>query len=247
MIHRGDHVKIRRFVFLFLVVFFLSVFIALMVTSTSRVTLQTDAMPVEPLPRVILDAGHGGEDGGAVSADGTSEKAINLSIAQKTNDLLRLFGFETQMTRTDDNDISEEGDTIRERKLSDMKKRLSIFNSSADNTIISIHQNKFSNTTSHGTQVFYSPNNDNSSALAESILCSVKAQLQPDNERKCKPSDDGIYLLKNTTQPAVIVECGFLSNREECARLADEGYQKQMSFAITTGFLDYFNTNKDVK
>ncbi len=239
--------KIRRFVFLFLVVFFLSVFIALMVTSTSRVTLQTDAMPVEPLPRVILDAGHGGEDGGAVSADGTSEKAINLSIAQKTNDLLRLFGFETQMTRTDDNDISEEGDTIRERKLSDMKKRLSIFNSSADNTIISIHQNKFSNTTSHGTQVFYSPNNDNSSALAESIHCSVKAQLQPDNERKCKPSDDGIYLLKNTTQPAVIVECGFLSNREECARLADEGYQKQMSFAITTGFLDYFNTNKDVK
>ena len=151
------------------------------------------------------------------------------------------------MTRTDDNDISEEGDTIRERKLSDMKKRLSIFNSSADNTIISIHQNKFSNTTSHGTQVFYSPNNDNSSALAESIHCSVKAQLQPDNERKCKPSDDGIYLLKNTTQPAVIVECGFLSNREECARLADEGYQKQMSFAITTGFLDYFNTNKDVK
>ena len=247
MIHRGDHVKIRRFVFLFLVVFFLSVFIALMLTSTSRVTLQTDAMPVEPLPRVILDAGHGGEDGGAVSADGTSEKAINLSIAQKTNDLLRLFGFETQMTRTDDNDISEEGDTIRERKLSDMKKRLSIFNSSADNTIISIHQNKFSNTTSHGTQVFYSPNNDNSSALAESIHCSVKAQLQPDNERKCKPSDDGIYLLKNTTQPAVIVECGFLSNREECARLADEGYQKQMSFAITTGFLDYFNTNKDVK
>ena len=239
--------KIRRFVFLFLVVFFLSVFIALMVTSTSRVTLQTDAMPVEPLPRVILDAGHGGEDGGAVSADGTSEKAINLSIAQKTNDLLRLFGFETQMTRTDDNDISEEGDTIRERKLSDMKKRLSIFNSSADNTIISIHQNKFSNTTSHGTQVFYSPNNDNSSALAESIHCSVKAQLQPDNERICKPSDDGIYLLKNTTQPAVIVECGFLSNREECARLADEGYQKQMSFAITTGFLDYFNTNKDVK
>ena len=239
--------KIRRFVFLFLVVFFLSVFIALMVTSTSRVTLQMDAMPVEPLPRVILDAGHGGEDGGAVSADGTSEKAINLSIAQKTNDLLRLFGFETQMTRTDDNDISEEGDTIRERKLSDMKKRLSIFNSSADNTIISIHQNKFSNTTSHGTQVFYSPNNDNSSALAESIHCSVKAQLQPDNERKCKPSDDGIYLLKNTTQPAVIVECGFLSNREECARLADEGYQKQMSFAITTGFLDYFNTNKDVK
>lgn len=127
-----------------------------------------------------------------------------------------------------------------------MKKRLSIFNSSENNTIISIHQNKFSNTASHGTQVFYSPNNDNSTSLAEAIHFSVKTQLQPDNERKCKPSDDGIYLLKNTTQPAVIVECGFLSNREECAKLADEGYQKQMSFAITTGFLDYINTNKDV-
>ncbi|MBQ1349659.1 MAG: N-acetylmuramoyl-L-alanine amidase [Ruminococcus sp.] len=238
--------RIRRFVFLFLVVFFLSVFIALMVTSTSHVTLQTDAMPAEPLPCVILDAGHGGEDGGAVSADGISEKAINLSIAQKTNDLLQLFGLKTQMTRIDDNDISEEGDTIRERKLNDMKKRLSIFNSSENNTIISIHQNKFSNTASHGTQVFYSPNNDNSTSLAEAIHFSVKTQLQPNNERKCKPSDDGIYLLKNTTQPAVIVECGFLSNREECAKLADEGYQKQMSFAITTGFLDYINTNKDV-
>ena len=234
--------KIRRFVFLFLVVFFLSVFIALMVTSTSRVTLQTDAMPVEPLPRVILDAGHGGEDGGAVSADGTSEKAINLSIAQKTNDLLRLFGFETQMTRTDDNDISEEGDTIRERKLSDMKKRLSIFNSSADNTIISIHQNKFSNTTSHGTQVFYAPNNEKSNVLADCIKLSVKSSMQPDNERESKAAGKGIYLLKNTTQPAVIVECGFISNKEECQLLLDQSYQKQMALAIATGFLDYQNT-----
>ena len=218
-----------------------------MITSTSRITLQTDAMPVSRLPRVVLDAGHGGEDGGAVSDSGVSEKAINLSIAQNINDLLQLFGFETQMTRTDDNDISEEGDTIRERKLSDMKKRLSIFNSSESNAVISIHQNKFSDRSSHGTQVFYSPNNPGSAALAEAIHYSVRAQLQPGNDRKCKPSDDGIYLLKNTTQPAVIVECGFLSNHEECEKLSDSGYQKQMSFAISTGFLDYINTNEDVK
>ena len=231
--------RIRRFVFLFLVVFFLSVFIALMVTSTSHVTLQTDAMPAEPLPCVILDAGHGGEDGGAVSADGISEKAINLSIAQKTNDLLQLFGLKTQMTRIDDNDISEEGDTIRERKLNDMKKRLSIFNSSENNTIISIHQNKFSNTASHGTQVFYSPNNDNSTSLAEAIHFSVKTQLQPDNERKCKPSDDGIYLLKNTTQPAVIVECGFLSNPHEAGLLESEEHQIRLAVCIAAAFYDF--------
>ena len=232
--------KIRRFVFLFLIVFFLSVFIALMVTSTSRITLQTDAMPVRSLPKIVLDAGHGGEDGGAVSDDGAEEKAINLAIAEKADNLMLLFGVEVQMTRSDDNDISEEGDTIRARKVSDMKKRLAIFNSSADNVVISIHQNKFPDDSRvHGTQVFFSPNNDKSALLAEAIRYSVKAQLQPDNERQCKKSGDDIYLLKNTTQPAVIVECGFLSNREECERLTDEEYQKQLSFAVTTGLLDY--------
>ena len=235
--------KIRRFVYLFLIVFFLSVFIALMITSTANITLKTSAIPEPRMPHLIIDAGHGGEDGGAVSADGTAEKAINLSIARNTEALMCFFGFDTEMTRTDDNDISEEGDSIKERKNNDMKKRLEIFNSSEDNVIISVHQNKFSNTSSHGTQVFYSPNHEGSLLLADAIKYSVKAQLQPDNERKSKPTDNNIYLLKNAKNPAVIVECGFLSNREECRKLVSDSYQKQMAFAVTTGFLDYWNTN----
>lgn len=234
--------KIKRFISVFLIVFFLSVFIALMVTSTLKISLKTSAMPSKKLPHLIIDAGHGGEDGGAVSSDGVLEKGINLAISNNTADTLRLFGFDVEMTRTDDDALSTEGDTVKVRKYNDMKMRLDIFNSSEDNVIISIHQNKFTNSSSRGTQVFYSPNNEESLRLADAIKFSVNSQLQPDNERLSKPADSGIYLLKNTTQPAVIVECGFLSNPEECSLLVTDEYQKQMSFAVTTGFLDFFNT-----
>ena len=234
--------KIKRFISIFLIVFFLSVFIALMVTSTLKITLKTSAMPSKKLPHLIIDAGHGGEDGGAVSSDGVLEKGINLAISNNTADTLKLFGFDVEMTRTDDDALSNEGDTVKVRKYNDMKMRLDMFNSSEDNVIISIHQNKFTNSSSRGTQVFYSPNNEESLRLADAIKFSVKSQLQPDNERLSKPADSGIYLLKNTTQPAVIVECGFLSNSEECSLLVTDEYQKQMSFAVTTGFLDFFNT-----
>ncbi len=184
--------NIKRFAAVFLIVFFLSVFIALMVTSTARITLRTAAMPQKSMPHIVIDAGHGGEDGGAVSGDGVPEKEINLAIAKDTDDLLTFFGFDTEMTRTDDGDLSTEGDNTKQRKNSDMKK--------SDNTVISIHQNKFSDTSSHGTQVFYSPNNEKSLLLADAIKFSVKSQLQPDNERLSKPAGSGIYLLKNTTQ-----------------------------------------------
>ena len=244
---RGGNVNIKRFAAVFLIVFFLSVFIALMVTSTARITLNTAAMPKTPMPHIVIDAGHGGEDGGAVSGDGVPEKESNLAIAHDTNDLLTFFGFDTEMTRTSDADLSTDGENTKQRKNSDMKNRLKIFNSSGNNAVISIHQNKFSDTSSRGTQVFYSPNNDRSLLLADAIKFSVKSQLQPDNERLSKPAGSGIYLLKNATQPAVIVECGFLSNREECEKLKTAEYQRQMAFAITTGFLDYYNTNQDVK
>ena len=235
--------NIKKYVAVFLIVFFISVFIALMVTSTAHITLRTAAMPQKKMPHIVIDAGHGGEDGGAVSSDGVPEKEINLTIAQDADALLTFFGFDTEMTRNDDGDLSTEGDNTKQRKNSDMKKRLEIINASDDNTIISIHQNKFSDTKSHGTQVFYSPNNEKSLLLADAIKFSVKSQLQPDNERLSKPADSSIYLLKNTDNPAVIVECGFLSNKDECERLKNREYQKQMAFAVTTGFMDYYHTN----
>lgn len=234
--------NVKRFFQVFLIVFFISVFLALMITSTAQISLKTSAMPTKTLPHLVIDAGHGGEDGGAVNGE-VLEKTINLSIAQDTHDLLRFFGFETEMTRTDDSDLSTEGDNIKERKYNDMKTRLRIFNAARNNVVLSIHQNQFSDTASHGTQVFYSPNHENSLKLADSIKHSVTAQLQPDNERQSKPAGKEIFLLKNAEIPAVIVECGFLSNAEEREKLIQNAYQKDISFAITTGFLDYWNTN----
>lgn len=191
--------------------------------------------------KIVIDPGHGGEDGGAISESGVLEKDINLSISNNTSELFYLLGFDVTQTRSTDEALSTEGKSVRQRKVADMKKRLSIFNSSDENTIISIHQNKFTESKYSGTQIFYSPNNDRSKILAEKIKISVKKLLQKDNERECKKSDSGIYLLKNTKNPAVIVECGFISNSDECAKLLDSTYQKQMAFSIVSGFLDYYN------
>lgn len=143
------------------------------------------------------------------------------------------------MTRTDDSALSGDEQTVHGRKVADMNKRLELYNSDENSVVISIHQNKFEQAKYHGTQVFYSPNNENSKILAESVKFAVRKLIQPDNERECKKADSGIYLLKHATIPAIIVECGFISNAEECANLLDETYQKQMSFSIVSGFLDY--------
>lgn len=227
--------------FICVILFFL--FIVMMITSVSDIKLSVSSETVKTLPDLIVDAGHGGEDGGAVSDNGVLEKDINLLIANDTADLLYLFGFDVTKTRSDDTALSTNGDTVRSRKVDDMKKRLEIFNSSDNNVVISIHQNKFTESEYYGTQIFYSPNNEKSKILAENIKFSVKSLLQPENERECKKADSGIYLLNNTDKPAVIVECGFISNNEELQKLLTDSYQKQMSYSIVTGFLDYYNTN----
>ncbi len=214
-----------------------------MISSASNISLMASNDYVRTLPNIIIDAGHGGEDGGAVNEQGVLEKDLNLAIANNTSDLLYLLGFDVNSTRTEDTALETEGDTVRARKVADMKKRLGIFNSSDKNLIISIHQNKFSESKYYGTQIFYSPNNEKSAILAESIKFSVKGLLQPENERECKKADSSIYLLKNTNNPAIIVECGFISNYNECQKLLDSTYQKQMSFSIIAGFLNYYNTN----
>lgn len=216
---------------------------AMIISSAANIKINASNTAVRMTPNVVVDAGHGGEDGGAVSEDGALEKDINLAISNDVADMLTVLGFSVTKTRTNDNALSEDGDTVHKRKVADMKKRLEIFNSSKNNVVISIHQNKFTQSQYHGTQIFYSPNNSNSKILAESIKYSVKAQLQPDNERECKPADSSIYLLHNAVSPALIVECGFISNKDECDKLLTEEYQKQMAYAIVTGFLDYFNTN----
>ncbi|MBR5540494.1 MAG: N-acetylmuramoyl-L-alanine amidase [Clostridia bacterium] len=184
-------------------------------------------------PHILIDAGHGGEDGGAEGADGTLEKHINLAIARPLGDLLRVMGYTVSYTRTEDTMVSAVGDTLRERKVSDIRNRLLMIQQ-ADMTI-SIHQNKFSQTQYSGTQVFYGTGSADSRVLAAAIRSSVLSLLQPQNTRELKQGDGSVYLLKHATQPLVLVECGFLSNEAEREKLKTREYQLQMAFAIAVG------------
>ena len=196
---------------------------------------------------VIIDAGHGGVDGGTASDDGTLEKDLNLQIALKVNDFLKSMGVTTVLIR--DSDISIHDDsakTIRQKKISDLKNRLNIINNTDDAVFVSIHQNHFGESKYFGTQIFYSKNNSLSRTLAEKIRMPVISYLQNDNTREIKQSGTEIYLLNHAQIPAVMVECGFLSNRDESSKLKDEKYQKQLAFLISLGIVDYFTDTEEL-
>ncbi len=190
-------------------------------------------------PVLIIDAGHGGEDGGAVADDDTLEKDINLDISLKLNNILSVLGYKTRMIRNTDTDLHTTGDTIRQRKISDIQERYKIMNSYDNCLYISIHQNKFSDSRIHGAQTFYSPNNDESKVLADFIQKSISSQLQSDNNRVIKKSGTDIYLLYNATKPTVMVECGFISNTDELNNLKNFDYQQQMALSIAFGIINY--------
>lgn len=190
---------------------------------------------------VIIDAGHGGPDGGTSGTDGTLEKDINLQIAHKLNNILQSMGIETVMIRKEDISIHDESaKTIRQKKVSDIKNRLSIINNTDDAIFVSIHQNHYHNPKYTGAQVFYSKNNPLSKTLAETIRNPIVSYLQPNNTRETKQSGTEIYLLYHAQAPAVMVECGFLSNAAETEKLKDENYQRRLAFTIAIGIADYF-------
>lgn len=185
---------------------------------------------------IIIDAGHGGEDGGAQSLSGILEKYINMSISNNLNDLFIFFGYDTVMTRTEDKLIYDSScSTIREKKVSDIHNRMNIINTNPGAVFLSIHQNHYEGTSSCGTQVFYSGNNPLSEKLADSIQKTIVSDVQPENKRLIKRSGREIYLLNNAQIPSVMVECGFLSNPAEAEKLNSEDYQKLMAFEIFKG------------
>lgn len=196
--------------------------------------------PQEDSPLIILDAGHGGQDGGAVAKDGTQEQYINLDITLKLNEILTKDGYRTLLTRTDDNSIHDaDAKTVREQKVSDIHNRLKIVEANPGCLFVSIHQNYYTESQYCGAQVFYSPNAPESSQLAQCIQSSIVLSLQPENTRQIKESGSSIYILYHATEPAVLVECGFLSNPEETAKLNDESYRQQMAQAIADGIEKY--------
>lgn len=195
---------------------------------------------------VIIDAGHGGIDGGTSAKDGTIEKNLNLSIALKLRDTLEAIGIKTVMTRTDDRSIHDDGaKTIREQKVSDIKNRLKIIQTTPNCVFVSIHQNHFQSSKYYGTQVFYSKNNPESKVLADTIRKTIVNNLQKDNNRELKQSGKEIYLLYHSIAPSVMVECGFLSNENDTRLLKDEQYQKEFAFFTALGISDYINSIKE--
>lgn len=209
--------------------------------AVGHVPLATVGQHAAVRPRITVDAGHGGMDGGAVAPDGTEEKTLNLAIASTLADILRLCGCEVTMTRTDDTMLGGEADTVRRKKVADMQERLKLFEQA--DCSVSIHQNMFGLSSCRGSQVFYSDNNPLSKRLGALIREELITRLQPDNERVLKAGGKDIYLLHKTMRPAVLVECGFLSNADELRQLEDEAYQRELSFAIACGILRYIAPN----
>ena len=184
---------------------------------------------------VIIDAGHGGKDGGTIGIDGSCEKSINLSIALDLYDFLAVSGIIVDLTRNGDYELYNAGE---KRNKSDLYNRLDYINSKSNAVLISIHQNHFENENEWGTQIWYSENDEKSKILADKILFSIKQNLQQDNKRENKPSGDDYYLLHKASVPSVMIECGFMSNTEENKKLQDIEYQKDFAFSILCGICE---------
>lgn len=175
-----------------------------------------------------------------MAENGTMEKDINLAIARKCEAFAGLFGLRTMLTREDENSIDYDPEqTIRANKVADIHARARITNSVSNPIFLSIHLNKFSDASYSGAQVFWSKNNPEGQLLAQQIQDTLTRGLSPARERQAKQAADSIYLMKTLTCPAVIVECGFLSNAEEARLLAQDDYQKRLALCIINGYLQY--------
>ena len=194
------------------------------------------------MPTVVIDAGHGGEDGGAISVTGVRESTLNLEISLRLNDLLHFLGVRTEMIRTTDVSVYTEGTTIAQKKVSDIHNRVAAVDRTPDALLVSIHQNQFSESQYRGAQVFYAQGSQELAELLQSVLVE---QVDPRNHRQCKQAK-GIYLLEHISCPAVLIECGFLSNPAEEALLRDAAYQKKLACAIACTLASYLEEAHEV-
>ena len=193
-------------------------------------------------PTIIMDAGHGGEDGGAISNTGIKEKDLNLSIALKVGEILQLQGYNIIHTRTEDKMLytTKNNGSL---KMQDLRNRLKVAEENENSIFVSIHMNKFSEEKYSGLQTFYSPNNTESKQLAEKIQSNTKKYLQTDNYREIKQATSGIFLLDKNHSTAILIECGFLSNTNECDRLCNEQYQDQLSCVISQSIIEFLQNS----
>ena len=230
----------RRFLAFLL---FLSVLFAILfgIAEQTRTKYELDVLNKDASARsktIILDAGHGGEDGGASSADGLLEKDLNLALALTMRDILLANGINVVLTRETDTLLYDRNvDYNGRKKMLDMAARLKIAQDSPDSVFVSLHMNTYPHPSCQGVQVWYSENNDTSLELAKTIHETTQELLQHENDRPIKQSGSSIYLLHHLECPAVLVECGFLSSPEEAALLGNESYRQQLALTLCMGIL----------
>lgn len=215
---------------------------ALLITGAAGTLLRKPVVPAVaprrcPQHQLILDAGHGGEDGGAVSLTGVSESNINLAIVLRLDQLLGFYGISPILLRDRDISIYDPGcETLRQKKVSDLHNRVAAIEGTENAVVISIHQNTFSNSAYHGAQVFFRTGEE-SEALAKLVQNTLREGADPGNKRTPAKIPDSVYLMKHITCPAVLVECGFLSNPTEEEKLRQEGYQTQLALCVASAWL----------
>lgn len=200
--------------------------------------IRSDRVPASAgyTPRtLVIDAGHGGIDGGAISDDGTKESDINLAIALRLDSIVRFCGQKTVMTRLDD---SLKTDMISYSEHKDLESRAAVINNTANAVLISIHQNDYPTAQPKGAQVLYS-SHEGSERLGKLLQANLILQLDPENRRVACPAPKDLYLTANTNCPAVLVECGFMSNNFEVLKLKDPKYQTELAVLIAASYLSF--------
>ena len=207
---------------------------------SKTVTVLHQQKAVERKWCVVIDAGHGGIDGGATSCTGVLESQINLEIALRLEDLFHFLGYDTKMIRRVDESIYTEGNTIAAQKVSDLKERVRIVNETENAFLISIHQNTFSDRQYSGAQVFYG-NVGDSRIVAQNLQGQLISSLNPASKRKVKQAK-GVYLMEHIEKEGLLLECGFLTNVSEEAKLRDGTYQKKLCCVIVSCLSRYFST-----
>lgn len=203
------------------------------------VTTFSENSPVVRKHTIIIDPGHGGMDGGATSCTGILESQINLEISLRLNDLFHFLGYDTRMIRTEDVSVHKEGETIAGKKASDLKQRVKMAEAEEDAVLLSIHQNYFPQAQYSGAQVFYA-GTPGSQSLAKAMQAAFTRYLAPVRPRQEKKSS-GVYLMEHISCPAVLIECGFLSNPREEALLRSPDYQKKLAVIIGCSAAEYLS------
>ncbi len=227
------------FILLFALVALLFFSLSLLINGPQEKTRQVTEKAL-PFPTIIIDAGHGGEDGGTVGIGGLYEKNVNLDIAFMLHDILVSEGYNVVLTRDEDILLYDRSVDYKGRKKAlDLAARVKIAEEAGYCIFVSIHMNSFPDPRYSGLQVYYSQNNKNSYLLAEEIQSLVRSSLQPKNNRKTKPAGSNIFVLDRISSPAILIECGFLSSPEECAALASNEYKQKLSLIISLAIQKY--------